>query len=172
MAGRQGSSFLANIVRNIAATKDGQQKDGHPKDGRVNSNQPKEGLVQILDIPANLLQLDFDAISGLQLPIYDGVYFCHAFFKKSAKADLKLFLQANYPASSIDSAPWRSKPRAKGFEKSKEFSTDCPDEMEEDFVLFCNVKVRCMGKSSSLFCNVKVRSMGKSAVTCPRLYIR
>ena len=124
MSGRRSGSFLGNIVCNIASKE----------------RQPKEGLVQILDIPSNLSQLDLSSIAGLQVPIYDGIFFCHAFFKKRAKAELMLFLQSNYP-SSVYSAPWRSKPKAKTFAKSPEFSTECPAAMEEDNVIFCNITV-------------------------------
>ena len=134
LTARRGSSFLSNIVRNIPSAE----------------HEPKEGLVQILDIPTNLNELDFEAFVGLQLPIYDGVYFCHAFFKKQAKAELKRFLQTSYPPI-IDHAPWRFRPKEKTFTKSLDFSTACPDEMDEDYVMFCNITVEDKYRAKKLF---------------------
>ena len=124
MTGRRNSSFLASIVRNIAR----------------DDAQPREGLIQILDLPTNLTEIDIGALVGVQLPIYDGVYFCHAFFKKSAKTALKAFLETNRPAYQTMLTGQNNR-KAKAFQKSSEFSTFCSPEMEEDFVMFCNVKV-------------------------------
>ena len=118
------SSFFASIVRNVANDK----------------LQPKEGLVQILDLPTNLAEIDVDGVVGVQVPIYDGVHFCHAFFKKRAKAALNTFLRVNLPALR-GSHTGQDHPKAKAFRKTSEFSTFCSPEMEEDFVMFCKVTV-------------------------------
>ena len=121
--GNRHRSFFSSIVRNITHSE----------------LQPREGLIQILDLPTNLAQLDFDSLVGLQVPIYDGIHFCHAIFKKSAKSDLKAYLDTNMPAY-LGSHTGQEHPKAKAFSKLPEFSTFCMPEMEEDFVLFCKVK--------------------------------
>ena len=127
MAGRprRGSSFLSNIVQNISNKE----------------RQPKEGLIQILDIPSNLSQIQLENLTGVHVPVYDGKHFCHAFFKKRAKTALKNFLERCFLPSSQPSTG----DKAKAFSKSPEFSTVTPLDVEEDFVLFCNITVSELG---------------------------
>jgi len=100
--------------------------------------QPNTGQIQVLDLPVNLVQLDWAVLSGVQVPIYDGRHFMNAFFKGNAKDALQKYC-LDSEACQLPGHHDRTG-LATQFTKSPEFCTHCSEDMEEDHLIFCIIK--------------------------------
>ena len=120
---------------------------------QMDETRPNGGIVQVLDIPQNLDALgDLDAhVGGIQLPLYDGVHFCHAIFAPKALKAMKEYLDINLPP--VRECDWSLKKfdTVPAFTKSRDFTTGTHADMEEDYVIFCQIKVGVF-RALDVFC--------------------